>query len=38
MPPHVYAVVERAYRKALTKGGAQSLIISGESARAESGR
>eukprot|EP00966_Prymnesium_polylepis_P165828 3833058-Prymnesium_polylepis.1 len=31
MPPHVYAIVERAYRKACHGGGSQSLIISGES-------
>ena len=30
-PPHVYALVEGAYRKAVHGGGSQSLIISGES-------
>ena len=30
-PPHVYALVEGAYRKAVNGGGNQSLIISGES-------
>ena len=30
-PPHVYALVEGAYRKAIRGGGSQSLIISGES-------
>jgi hypothetical protein len=31
MKPHVYAIVERAYRTAAQGGGSQSLIISGES-------
>ena len=31
MVPHIYAVVERAYRKACHGRGSQSLIISGES-------
>jgi hypothetical protein len=30
-PPHVYALLEGAYRKAIHGGGSQSLIISGES-------
>ena len=30
-PPHIYALVEGAYRKAVRGGGSQSLIISGES-------
>jgi len=31
MQPHIYAVVERAYRKACNGAGSQSLIVSGES-------
>jgi myosin heavy subunit len=30
-PPHVYALVEGTYRKAIQGGGAQALVISGES-------
>lgn len=30
-PPHMYALVESSYRRAIHGGGSQSLIISGES-------